>query len=448
MSGQPILARWDETREARKNEPAIIAPDGRVLSTFAGIEEEARRWESRIAARVVALQLGNAPAWPAILLACWRAGCAVVPFETEMPVERRGRIEELCGVGQRFVRRNGRVEIETREASAVNGGGADFLKLTSGTTTEPRAVRFTAAQLLADCDNVCDSMGLRENDRNYGVISFAHSYGFSNLVTPLLCRGVALVAAADAIPRALIEGFSASGATVFPGVPALFRVLSALDPGPNDLRLCISAGAPLDVEVARRFAGRWGRKVHSFYGASECGGICYDASDTPGTPPGYVGTPMKNVRVGHPGGVARAEIRGEAVGLGYFPEPDAALADGVFSPADLLEPCGEGFVIAGRVSDFINVAGRKANPLEIERVISAHPGVREAVALGLPAETRGEDIAVLVAGSASEEELRAACARGLPAWLMPRRWFFVPEIPRNARGKISRADLRAMIPRS
>ena len=77
-----------------------------------------------------------------------------------------------------------------------------LLKVTSGTTAEPRVIRFSAAQLLADCDNICDTMGLGADDRNYGVISFAHSYGFSNLITPLLCRGIRLVAAGDAMPRA------------------------------------------------------------------------------------------------------------------------------------------------------------------------------------------------------------------------------------------------------
>ena len=153
---------------------------------------------------------------------------------------------------------------------------SDFLKLTSGTTAEPRAIRFTAAQLLADCDNVCDTMGLREDDRNYGAISFAHSYGFSNLITPLLCRGIPLVAASDVMPRALVDGLASSGATVFPGVPAIFRALAELPGAGNAVRLCISAGAPLTKEVAGKFLENWGRKLHSFYGASECGGICYD----------------------------------------------------------------------------------------------------------------------------------------------------------------------------
>ena len=92
-----------------------------------------------------------------------------------------------------------------------------MLKVTSGTTSEPRAIRFTAAQLLADYENICKTMGLRESDLNYGVASFAHSYGFSNLITPLLCDGMALVVSSDLIPRAIVEGIRSTSATVFPG---------------------------------------------------------------------------------------------------------------------------------------------------------------------------------------------------------------------------------------
>ena len=64
------------------------------------------------------------------------------------------------------------------------------LKLTSGTTGAPRAIRFTAAQLAADCEQICDTMGISDRDVNFGVIPLSHSYGFSNLLTPLLLRGV------------------------------------------------------------------------------------------------------------------------------------------------------------------------------------------------------------------------------------------------------------------
>jgi acyl-CoA synthetase (AMP-forming)/AMP-acid ligase II len=448
----PVLVRWEQVASTKRQEPAVFGPRGGVLRTFAAIEEEARRWTDTFTElscdQVVCLQIGNYAEWPAILLAVWRRGLTLLPLERDMPHGRREEIEELCGAGLRLVVKEGGLKTIPLNYSPLRAGlRSDFLKLTSGTTAEPRAIRFTAAQLLADCDNVCDTMGLREDDRNYGVISFAHSYGFSNLITPLLCRGIPLVAASDVMPRALVDGLAFSGATVFPGVPAIFRALAELPGAGNAVRLCISAGAPLTKEVSGKFFENWGRKVHSFYGASECGGICYDFDDVPDVPSGYVGPPLKNVSVRmEDEGPSQIQVRGRAVATAYYPDrADENLKDGMFRPSDLLVWNRDGFTITGRVSDLINVGGRKVNPGEVERVLRLSPRVRDVVVLGIPANARGEEVAACVAGDANEDELRKLCFRNLPAWQVPRRWFFLDEIPLNARGKISRADLRARL---
>jgi long-chain acyl-CoA synthetase len=447
----PILARWEQVASDKKREAAVFASDGSVLRTFLGVEEEASSWTERLAntsAKVVCLQASNCAAWPALLIAVWRSGRSLLPMECEMPAASRQHLEELCGAGLRLLPDKQRIEVVPRGNSSTSAGWqSDLLKLTSGTTSQPRVIRVTATQLLADCDNICDTIGLREDDRSYGVVSFAHSYGFSNLITPLLCRGIPLVVASDTMPRALVDGLASSGATVFPGVPAFFRALGEISAAPAALRLCISAGAPLTRDVARRFMDRWGLKTHSLYGASECGGICYDASEAIDLPSGYVGPPLKNVDVRMESKPpSRIEVRGPAVGAGYYPEEDAEnFRNGVFRPSDLLEWKGDGYLIVGRISDFINVGGRKVNPSDIERILRLSPRVREAVVLGVPNHARGEEVAACVAGEVTADELRRLCARHLASWQVPRRWFFFKEIPLNARGKISRAELRALI---
>ena len=445
-----ILERWDQVVSIRKQRPAVFAPDGSVLRTFAAIEEEAGHWRDSLddrAGEAVCLQAGNHPSWPAILLAVWQSGRTVLPMDFEMRDARREWVERLCGVGLRVEPQGTALRLVPVEHSAPASVRSDALKLTSGTTGEPRAIRFTAAQLLADCDNVCDTMGLREDDRNYGVISFAHSYGFSNLITPLLCRGIPLVVASDVMPRALVEGLASSGSTLFPGVPAIFRTLAEVAGAGSALRLCISAGALLTREGAWRFLENWGLKLHSFYGASECGGICHDSSEAADVPPGYVGPPLRNVSVTmENSGPSQIQVRGPAVGSGYHPEQATEnLRDGVFRPSDLLEWNGDGYVIAGRTSDLIKVGGRKVNPGEVERVLRLSPRVRDVVVLGIAGKARGEEVAACVAGEATEDELRRLCSRNLPAWQVPRRWFFLEEIPLSARGKVSRAELRARL---
>src|SRR5881398_231304 len=129
-------------------------------------------------------------------------------------------------------------------------------------------------QLVADCDNICQTMGITSCDVNFGVLPFSHSYGFSNLITPLLCRGVPLVASEDRMPRAILNDLARTGATIFPGMPVFYQNFGDMQNNPElpRLRLCISAGAPLSKSVGTRFTKEFGLKVHTFYGASECGG--------------------------------------------------------------------------------------------------------------------------------------------------------------------------------
>jgi long-chain acyl-CoA synthetase len=448
-----ILAAWERTLERRGNAPAIVSPSGAVMVTFAGLEAEARAFEAGLPSpdalppgAVVALQTGHGPALSARLLALWRRGCVPVLLDAALEGPSRTAALALCGV-RRFFGTGDTMSWEAESPAAPLLPETQFLKLTSGTTGHPRAIQFTAAQLLADADAVCATMGITERDLNYGVIPWSHSYGFSNLVTPLLCHGVPVVACEDRLPRAILAGLANSGATVFPGLPVLYQKLAELDaPRLPRLRLCISAGAPLNGSVARAFRERFGVKVRGFYGSSECGGIAYDASEEE-VPEGCVGQPLRGVELQHDEsvgeGAGRIEIRGPAVGLGYFPEPDeAVLGAGRFVPGDLVRRTAQGLVLTGRVSDFVNVAGRKLNPAEVEAVVRAFPGVREAVVFGVPHALRGEEpVACVVAPGVAIEALQAHCAAALARWQWPRDFWVVEQLPINERGKLSRALL-------
>lgn len=446
----PILLRWQGICADRGEAAAIFAPDGTVSRTFSQINTEANFWAEMLVAlpeaSVISIQTGNHPGMPETLLASWQAGHGVLLCDQELGGSQRDKMEALCGVQGRFEIRDGLVAFVHLANPPVSWPGPlpDLLKLTSGTTSEPRAIRFSAAQLLADCDNVCETMGITVDDINYGVISFTHSYGFSNLVTPLLCRGVSLVAAKDVLPRAVMDGLKATRASVLPGVPALFRHLAEFQPDFAPPRLCISAGAPLTTIVAERFSRQWGRKIHVFYGSSETGGISYDRSDE-SQPEGFVGSALANVEINQEEADSRVTVISAAVGTGYWlPQPEDSLRDGKFQPADLLRRVGPGYTIVGRVSDMINVAGRKVNPAEIERVIRDCPGVQDVAVCGLPSSLRGEDVAACVAGETSEALLREFCARSLPGWQVPKKWVFCEKLPTSFRGKISRQDLRAL----
>ena len=157
---------------------------------------------------------------------------------------------------------------------------------------------------------------------------------------------------------------------------------------------------------------------------------------------------MKNVALTlrESGETAHLEIRGAAVGEGYFPTPDPdTLAEGRFVPADLVRRTSDGFFLAGRVSDVINIAGRKLHPAEIEALLAKFPGVKQAVVFGIPSARRGEEPVACVAAEAhvTRDALLTFCRENLSAWQMPRDLWMVDAIPVNERGKINRRELAA-----
>ncbi len=440
----PILTAWAEILAQKDSEAALLGMDGSPLRTFAEIEAEARSLQATLPAvapgTVVAVQTGNDPRFPAFLLALWRASCVPMPLDRSVEKDALRAALAASGAGIHI----------TREGFAAVAGGApvdaDFLKLTSGTTGSPRAIRFRAGQLAADCDAVCDTMGLRGDDVNFGVIPWSHSYGFSNLLTPLLCRGIAVALTDDRMPRALLNGLAATGATVFPGLPVFFQKLAELDSAPLPmLRLCISAGAPLSRAVADAFRARYGLKVHSFYGSSECGGITYDASEED-IQEGCAGQPMRGVSLSSEGEnvdePSRYAIQSGAVGEGYYPDPEPAVLNaGRFTPCDLLLRTPQGFILAGRVSDFINVAGRKLNPADVEACLRECPGVREIIVFGVPHALRGEEPIACVVGEATAEQITQFAQARLSPWQTPRCFWKADALPVNERGKLNRREL-------
>jgi long-chain acyl-CoA synthetase len=445
---QRLFARfWEEVLKNRNRETAIFSDNGGNLRTFLEIEEERAAWRTRLSAfsagDCVIAAIGNDPCWPALLLACWDRGFVVTPIEADLQAAQLDRILNLTQA-QGLIRSN---EIQGFDRSPVcwDGLRPNLLKITSGTTGTPRVVRFRETQLLADCRNICQTMGLRPDDLNFGVISFSHSYGFSNLITPLLYQGTSLVCSIDRMPRAVYDRLQSSGATVFPATPALFQALSSLSEirRPDRIRLCISAGAPLAAEVARQFHRSFGLKIHSFYGSSECGGIAYDRSEDTGLPTGFVGTPMNGVELVKIDD-DRIAVHGPNVADGYFPDAELDVLDGVrFVPGDIIAWSNPGLQLVGRVSDFVNIAGKKVHPSVIEEHLRELPGVIDAIVFGIPSLTRNEDLVayVVTSNAISRQALETHCREGLSSWQVPREFQIVSELPFNERGKINRLEL-------
>src|SRR6266513_104580 len=447
-SGDPLLVAWEKTLSRKGDQPAIFNPTGQIARTFRQIDERARQFDAKIerfrAGEVIAVQIGNHKNWPSIFVACLRRQLVVVPVEQSISDEQRDTALQICrasavvsavlsGTSPKILR------LRTADTTAEwHKNPPTLFKLTSGTTATPRLVRFRSEQLLADCNQICETMEISDVDLNFGVIPISHSYGFSNLLLPLIARGVPVVVSCDRTPRAILADLARTNATVFPGMPLFYQAFCEINhtPALPNLRLCISAGAPLSAAVAKKFFGKFKKPIHSFYGASECGGICYDREGRSDIE-GFVGQPMRGAEVELVDATAtlsRIRVRSAAVGDGYFPKPDALLAREA-----------SGFKIVCRISDLINVAGKKLNPAEVEAHLLRFAGVQQAVVFGRSAGAglRNEEVVacVVAAPAVSENDLLRFCRTGLSAWQVPKRIFIMDAIPTNERGKISRRDL-------
>ena len=458
--GDSLLLPWQTTISRKGDDAAVFDATGRIARSFRDIEGHARAFEAKMdklpPGAVVAVQIGNHEDWPAVFIACLRKQLVVLPLDQSIGEQQRDAALEICRASALVSPVPGEnspqiIRLRTADTTADWGENVpSLLKLTSGTTAAPRAIRFRSHQLLADCNQICDTMDISDDDLNFGVIPVSHSYGFSNLLTPLMARGVPIVVSRDRTPRAVLADLARTGATVFPGTPAFYQAFCDIGDVPPlpKLRLCISAGAPLSSAVAKKFFEKFKQPIHSFYGASECGGICYDRHGTT-FEDGLVGQPMQGVEVepiDPTESASQIRVRSAAVSDGYFPEPnDQKLGNGVFVPDDLLERHGSALKIVGRISDVINVAGKKVNPAEVEAHLLRFKGVRQAVVFGRPtgAGLRNEEVAACVRASpdVSESDLLRFCRTALSGWQVPKRIFIVDIIPTNERGKISRREL-------
>jgi long-chain acyl-CoA synthetase len=422
----------------------------------------------------VAAHVGNRSGYFSLLLACLDVGAALLPIDGSAPaaeaaaVAARFEVSALVvpegreGAGAHHLPgglRLARRADPSRPIAPTAAGPVAMLKLTSGSTGVPKSTVTTEAQIAADGHALSEIMGIRPDDWQIGAIPVSHSYALGNIVAPLLLQGTRVVLRDAFVPAQILDDAVRVNARLFAGVPFMFDRLVALLrdgwPWPASLETMISAGAPLDRATARAFAEHTGRRIHSLYGTSETGGIAYD---TEPDPDGDVamGRPVPGVTLAFwpdeaaVPGTGRIHVTGPAVSTGYAAgADDAAFVGGGFLTGDLGALGADGRLrLKGRVSAFVNVAGRKVHPDEVEGVLRAHPLVADARVFGVPDPRRGEQIAACVVprdGSLGVVALRTFCADRLAAHKIPRVLVLTPELPRDERGKVSRQALEALV---
>lgn len=439
-----LLAAWEKTWRRRGRERALIQATDGASVTFQELDARASAWlranllvANPLRGRAVVFAAPNGLRWFEIFIGLLKAGAIIVPLDAAEPIEAQRQIAVSLRAGFWW---DGVKLVALAGAKRWRNSEITLIKLTSGTTGQPRPLAFTATQLLADGRQVTTTMGIGSRDLNYALIPLGHSYGLGNLTIPLLAQGVPLVCGSAALPHAVAADFARWKPTVFPGVPAFWRALAGSGIVLASLRLGISAGAPLAPEVARDFTARFGRRLHSFYGSSETGGITYDRTGQAALV-GEVGCAMRGVKLRLLGG-ERLEVCSAAVLTAGRRGRVGRLGAWVMADRVAVNERG-GVSLLGRRGPTVKLAGRRVNLIEVAERLRRLPGVREAwVGVSL-----GHDpmLGAVVATERTVAELRVALHADTATWKIPKKIKVVAALPLTARGKIDTRALQAMV---
>lgn len=446
-----MLERFLSLVDAAPGAAALVDGTTGAVTTRAQILAHADALAAQLASAglrardAVAIQLPNSVDFVAAFLAATKLDLVVFPIDRDATESEVATILGHFAV-RGLVYRSGFSVRETTERPNVPAN-ARLVKLTSGSTGMPKGIVTTEANLLADAANICASMDIRPDDVNLGAVPFSHSYGFSNLITPLLAQGTAIVVSNDYLPQSLIDLANRHRCTVAPLIPMVFEHLTSTAHGEFEtIRTFLSAGAPLPASTSRKFRERFGLDIHSFYGCSECGGITYDRRGG-AVERGTVGAAMDGVMLSTDG--KRLSVRSGSVGAGFLFDAHTfePFGEGAFTTDDLVEMREDGeFALTGRASDLINTAGKKVNPREVELVLLQIDGVREAKVYGEAAGARGEVVAaaIVCTPNVTREQVREFCRERLSLHKVPRIVKLVDAMPVDERGKVKRAALAAL----
>lgn len=463
--------------------------------SYAALFSQSRALAAGFAARGIgkgdriAFFLGNRPELVTAYLAALHLGAVLVPINLAY---RRREIAHMLGdAGPRLLvterdqlpvldelTDEDRASVETivfvedleggREVPAafspplVEGSDLAMLLYTSGTTGKSKGARITHDNLLATMTGLLAAWAWEADDALLLTLPLFHTHG---LVVGLFC---ALAAGATVHLRRRFDAAESaadllSGApTLFFGVPTLYtRLVDELsrrrDAGEildlTHMRLFCSGSAPLPPETFAAFRDLSGHDILERYGMTETGMNLSNPYAGPRVP-GTVGTPLPGVSIRivgsedrdlPPGETGELLVRGSNVFEGYWRDPEktaASFLEGWFRTGDLArrDPATGGITLLGRRHELIISGGFNIYPREVEEVLAALPGIREAAVVGRSHPEWGEvPVAFLVAdGPVDPDEIIAACKRQMAGFKVPREIRIVESLPRNALGKVQK----------
>ncbi len=443
----------------------------------------------------VAILLPNGPEFIIATLAIWKTGAVVAPFYVKSRSHELARYLNDCEVrtllseseaadlvdavrlkhsGLRSVMLyssetgqwtglggNGiqeRERVVTDAYRAVSSESAALTLYSTGSTGRSKRITRSHQQLLDEFAAVSSLLRLTEHDRVLAAVPLNHGYGFSHAMVHSFLSGATLFPVKEFFVREVVRLIEQERITGFPGVPVMYQQLTEFigEADLSSIRCARSSGVPLTNDTARSLLTRYGVAIHHQYGSSETGMVSIDLSAEPETSSASVGHAIPGVTIEivdderkpvAPGVLGHVAIRSAYAAHSYDRDPeqsDSYFESGVFYPGDqgTLDESGR-LELRGRTRRFINVAGKKVDPVEIELLLSGHPAVAEAVVVGVPDGAGGQKVkaGVVLRSPSTEREIFDYCRSRVADFKCPRVIEFRGEVPSNVMGKLVRKEL-------
>ena len=332
---------------------------------------------------------------------------------------------------------------------------------TSGTTSRPKIVPLTNKNIYSSAENISKSLNLSEVDHCLNIMPLFHIHGLIAILAASIKSGASVCASNGFNALKFLELAKSEKITWYSGVPTmhqaiLLRAEKNLELAKNlNLRLIRSSSASLPPAVFEKLNNVFGCSVIEAYGMTEA---THQMTSNPLPPkkqkPGFVGIPAgpevcimdEKDKILDQGETGEVCIKGDNVTLGYDNNPEAnknSFTNKWFRTGDQGYFDQNGYLkISGRLKEIINKGGEKISPLEVDNVLMDHPLIEQAVCFGYEDKMLGEDIAAAIiikeGKNCSETDVKTYAEEKLAKFKIPKKIFFVNEIPKGATGKLQR----------
>jgi long-chain acyl-CoA synthetase len=353
------------------------------------------------------------------------------------------------------------------QESPVERGADDVAVIlhTSGTTGKPKGAMLTHGNLGRNAEvSVRTLVETGPDDVVMGCLPLFHVFGLTCGLNGAVLAGAMLTLIPRFDPHKALEVIERDAVTVFEGVPTMYSALlgvadQAAPEATRTLRVCVSGGAAMPVQVLTDFEKAFGCDVLEGYGLSESSPAAAFNHPNRARKVGSIGTPIEGVQMRvvdldgaevPQGQTGEIQIRGHNVMKGYWNLADATKAtitpDGWLATGDVGRVDEDGyFYIVDRTKDLIIRGGYNVYPREIEEVLYEHPDVAEAAVIGIPHDSLGEEVGAAVAlkkdAAVTSDELRDYVKERVAAYKYPRQVWLVDALPKGPTGKVLKREI-------